>query len=349
MNSKRILWVDYLKLWAIIGVLGIHCSSALLDNKYLFTLPWYESVICSSIFRFAIILFVMASGYLLLRKPQPITVIPHRLKRILIPFVFWLLVYSVVKVVIAGALGQSWTLIDLIQYIFTAFLNPVIVSVQFWYVYMILGLYLLSPVLSKWIENANMSDIEYFLLIWVLVSLLQFSSVETIILDYLRYFTGAIGYFILGYYLTIKKHELLTNKKFAVLLFIAGSLITISGTIVLSHIELTQSLFFIRLGDITPGACLQSIGLFILIKNYDYEKLGKKVNSLSTRISRDSYGIYLVNILVINLLEKFHLINVMKFTTVSIIFTMVIVLVISTIIIEVFYRIPILRPFSGKG
>lgn len=349
MNNKRILWVDYLKVVAIIGVLGIHCSSLLLDNKYLFTMPWYESVICSSIFRFAIILFVMASGYLLLRKPQPVTIIPHRLKRILIPFIFWFMVYSIIKVMLKGALGPSGTILDFIHYLLDALLNPLNVSVQFWYVYMILGLYLFSPILSKWIQNANISDIEYFLLIWVLVSILQFTNVDTVITDYLRYFTGSIGYFIMGYYLTIKDHELLTNKKFGFLLFIIGSLITISGTIILSHVQMSQSLFFIRLGDITPGACLQSIGLFIIVKNMDYKQLGESFNGIITTISKDSYGIYLVNILVINLLEKINIINFMKHTTITIIFTMGIVLLISTIIIELFYRIPLLRPFSAKG
>lgn len=349
MSNKRILWIDYLKVLAIVGVLGIHCSSLLLDNKYLFTLPWYESVICSSIFRFAIILFVMASGYLLLRKPQPITIIPHRLKRIMIPFIFWFIVYSIIKVMLKGALGPSWTIIDYIHYLFNGFLNPLNVSIQFWYVYMILGLYLFSPVLSKWIQNANISDIEYFLLIWVLVSILQFSNVDTVITDYLRYFTGSLGYFIMGYYLTVKDHELLTNKKFGFLLFIVGALITIIGTIILSHMQMSQSLFFIRLGDITPGACLQSIGLFIIVKNMDYTQLSNKVNAIITNLSKDSYGIYLVNILVINLLEKINIINFMNNTTIKIILAMGIVLVISTIIIELFDRIPLLRPFSAKG
>lgn len=55
------MWIDYLKVLAILGVLGIHCSSILLDNKYFFSNAWIESVVCSSLFRFAIILFVMAS------------------------------------------------------------------------------------------------------------------------------------------------------------------------------------------------------------------------------------------------------------------------------------------------
>lgn len=349
MTNERILWVDYLKALAIIGVIGIHCSSILLDDKYLFTLPWYESVVAASFFRFAIILFVMASGYLLLRKCQPVSSIPRRLKRILIPFVFWFIVYSIVKVVLKDVIGTSWTVLDLLLYIMDGFLNPLLVSVQFWYVYMILGLYLLSPVLSKWIQNAGMDEIEYFLLIWVIISILQFVGIESVLFDYLRYFTGSIGYFVLGYYLTVKDNELLNNNRFALLLLVVGLLFTVCGTIFMSHMNLSQSLFFIRLGDLTPGACLEAVGLFILVKNIDYSKFKPKINDIVIKISKDSYGVYLVNILVINLLEKLHFVHLERFTFLMIILTMLVVFVISELIVEILYRIPYTRRFSGRG
>lgn len=348
MNNKRIIWVDYLKVLAIIGVLGIHSSSILLENKYIFTIPWYQSVISASIFRFAIILFIMASGYLLLRKTQPISSIPRRLKRILIPFIFWLLVYALIKIFFKGDLGSSWTIIDLLSYIGNALLNPLDICVQFWYVYMILGLYLLLPIISGWIQNTDIKEIEYFLSLWVMASLVQFIGIETVLMDYMRYFTGSIGYFVLGYYLTIKKNELLTDKRFGLLLFLIGSLITIMGTIIFSYWDYNQSLFFIRLGDITPGACLQAVGLFIIVKNIDYTRLDQRINSIVTRISEDSYGIYMVNILVINLLEKLQLINYTNYTMITILFVMFIVLVMSTMIIELLYKIPFLRAFSGR-
>ena len=78
---------------------------------------------------------------------------------------------------------------------------------------------------------------------------------------------------------------------------------------ILSVICSSQSLFFIRLGDITPGACLQAVGLFILVKNIDYSLINQKINDFITNISRDSYGIYLVNILVLNFLALTRSIN----------------------------------------
>ena len=152
----------------------------------------------------------------------------------------------------------------------------------------------------------------------------------------------------MGYYLTVKENDLLVNRRFGLLLFIIGSLFTICGTIGLSYLDLSQSLFFIRLGDLTPGACLQAIGLFIIVKNSDYSKFKPKINNIVTRISMDSYGIYLVNILIINFLEKFNLIHLERFTFLMIFVTMLIVLVFSELIIDIMDRIPFIRYFSGR-
>ena len=348
MQENRLVWVDCLKFLAIIGVIGIHVSSSLLSEDILFSLNWFQGVFVGSLFRFAIILFVMASGYLLLRKQQSIYVIPFRIKRILLPFIFWLIVYSLIKVFVIGELGDSWNFFDLIEYIFMGFLNPTNISIQFWYVYMILGLYIFSPILSRWIQNAPIKEIEYLILIWILISIFQFFDMDSILLDYLRYFTGAIGYFVLGYYLTIKKNRLLHDRKLGIILFISGTLITILGTVGLSYMLADQSLFFIQLGDITPGACLQGIGLFIIVFNSDFNKLDRIITDLIVKISISSYGIYLVNILVINLLEKYGIINFNGFALLNIGLSIILVLIISYAIIELMSRFKILRHFTGR-
>jgi surface polysaccharide O-acyltransferase-like enzyme len=214
---------------------------------------------------------------------------------------------------------------------------------------MILGLYILSPILSGWIQSAPIRDIEYFIVIWAAVSFLQFLTIDSILFDYLRYFTGAIGYFILGYYLTIKDNHLLKDVKFGAILFIVGSLITIIGTLAMSFITHDQSLFFIKLGDLTPGACLQGIGLFIVISNTSFDGLNERINDFAVKVSMDSYGIYLCNILVINFLEMLNLIHLKGFTLLMIIIYAVIVLLICFVVIEIMGKFKILRMFSGKS
>ncbi len=349
MENSRLLWVDWIKFLAIFGVIGIHVSSSLLNSKILFSLEWYQGVFASSLFRFGIILFIMASGYLILRRQQSIYEIPKRIKRVFLPFIFWLVVYAVIKVIVLKELGPSWNIIDLFVFMFKGLLDPTIVSIQFWYVYMIIGLYILSPLLSRWIQNAPINEIEYALGIWIIVSCLQFVYIDSILIDYLRYFTGAIGYFILGYYLTIKRDAWFQDRTFGLMLFLIGTLITFLGTVSFSILMGDQSLFFIRLGDITPGACLQGVGLFIFVYNSNFDMLNEKINNVVVELSKTSYGIYLCNILVIKFFEKIHLINLNGFTLVMIFLSIILVLIVSTIGIEVMDRIPVLKLFSGKS
>ena len=340
MYSKRLLWIDWLKFLAIFGIIGIHVSSNFI-NTNLFSLGWYSGIFASSLFRYGIVIFIMVSGYLLLRKQQPLSTIPKRFKRIVIPFVFWLIVYAIVKVVITKELGSSWSLFGLLSFIINGFLDPTIVTVQFWYVYMILGLYMLSPVLSRWIQNAPIKEIEYFLLVWAILTVIQFLNIDTLLLDYFRYFLGAIGYFVLGYYLSVKESDLLKSPRFGLILVIAGILITFIGTAVSSILAHDLSLFFIRLGDLTPGSCLEAMGIFIIVKNINFEGFNPLLNKIATKVSLESYGIYLVNLLVINVIFLMP-VGLTSFVFIKILLLSVVVLVISYVIIAVMNRIPIL-------
>ena len=347
MKTNRILWIDWLKSLAIFGVIGIHVSSSLLTPDYLFSIQWYQGVVAASVFRFGIILFLMASGFLILRKKQSIHDVPRRVKRVLVPFVFWLVLYAIIKVVFKHELGPSWAFGDLIGFIIRGFLDPTIISVQFWYVYMILGLYILSPIISGWIQNAPIEEIKYYIWIWIIISCLQFIGVNSILFDYLMYFTGAIGYFILGYYLAIQKNELFKNRTFGAILFILGSSITIIGTIGLSLMTHGQSLSFIRLGDLTPGAFLQGIGLFIIVSNTDFTKVDRRINEIAVKISKMSYGMYLSNILIINFLDKFNLLYLNGITLINIFIYIILILILSAVIIKIMDMLPVLHLFSG--
>lgn len=347
MNQNRLLWIDWIKFLAIFGIIGIHVTSSLLSPDILFSSKWYQGVLAASSFRFGVILFIMSSGYLILRRQQSINEIPKRFKRIVLPFIFWLFVYAILKVFVLKGLGSNWNFIDLIGFLFRGILDPTIISVQFWFVYMILGLYILSPILSRWIQNAPIKEIEYALCIWILISILQFINVDSILIDYFRYFTGAIGYFVLGYYLTIKNIPLFKNRRLGLILFLIGTAITFIGTVLFSFMSGNQSLFFIRLGDITPGAFLQGIGLFIILFNTNFSGLSDNINNIVIRLSKASYGIYLCNILVINVLEKLHIINLNGFTLFRILIFAILVLILSALCIFIMSKIPILRIFSS--
>ncbi len=297
-----------------------------------------------SIFRFGVPLFIMVSGFLILRKDQPISSVPRRIKRILIPFIFWLVIYVIAKFVM---INHSFDLFQFGYFLIQAFLDPTIASIEFWFVYMILGLYVFSPIITTWLHNAEIYEIEYFLIVWALFSFVGFSNVDFLLYDYLKYFTGSIGYFILGYYLYIKQKSILKNRNFGLLLFVAGTLVSFLGTILSSMTIGGQSLLFFNLGDVTPNACLQAIGIFIMVSNTDWEKYSKSINNAAVCFGIGSYGVYLANVLFINILDKIISFDIMRNAALTIILEWIIVFIVCNIFIRLMSKIPVLDKFSG--
>lgn len=346
---KRILYVDYLKSFAIIGVIVIHLCSNYITESGLNSLYWHQGLFMESMARFSIILFVMASGVLLLNKKQDVEDIPRRLKRVLVPFIGWFIIYFIIKMNILYS--TEYVLNNLLYLFIKAVLDPTILSVQFWFIYMIVGVYLASPIISTWIQHTTIKQIEYFLLVWFIVLVLNMLPVKILMLDYLGFFGGFIGYFILGYYLSIKKSSLLENRKFGLLLYVAGTLLTFCGVAVLSTLSHSLDLTFMKLGDLTVNACIQAVGIFIIIKNTNYSHLKDYKNNIFNRsammLSILSYGIYLSNILLINLLKMsgIYSLNIMPIMLVPIL-TAVIIIILS-ILLLLLNNIPVLRKLTG--
>ena len=74
-----------------------------------------------------------------------------------------------------------------------------------WFMYTLTGLYLIAPVLSKWLQACSKRELEFYLLLWAVTLcyplLRLFLSIQTGETGILYYCTGYVGYFLLGHYL----------------------------------------------------------------------------------------------------------------------------------------------------
>ncbi|MDO5851643.1 MAG: acyltransferase family protein [Methanobacteriaceae archaeon] len=349
-KRNRIEYIDYLKCMGIIGVLSIHLCSSYVGELSLMNSFWIQGLFLESISRFGIILFVMVSGLLLLRKKQEIKNVPRRLKRILIPFLFWFICYFFVKLIFILP-NPNLDLIAIINFFISGLMDPTIISVQFWFVYMIMGLYIVSPIVSTWISNSNMKEIEYFLCIWIMFMVLNLFNEKILLLKYLSGCGGFLGYFILGYYLNNKKSKYLENRKLGFILFVIGTLITFFGVMGLSFLFNGLNLKLMPMGDLTPAACMQAVGIFIIIKNTDFSKLwgkfNERINKLVVKISILSYGIYLSNILLIRFLQLLGIYSAKISPLINVPLFIIITLFILSVMLIIMDKIPILKYFTG--
>lgn len=348
---KRIVYVDYLKALGIIGVIIIHLSSKYLTETQFLSPIWIQGVAVESFVRFSIILFVMASGVLLLRKKQTVEDLPRRLKRVLLPYLFWFIIYFIVKMVKVHGISYMLSISNTLNLLITALADPTILSVQFWFVYMIVGVYLVSPIISTWIEHAKRSEIRYFLAIWFALIIISMVEFRFILVEYLNCFMGFVGYFILGHYLHNTKNVYLRSPRVGLLLYLLGVVITLLGFILTSYLAGSNNYTFIKLGDLTLNSALQATGMFIILKNMDYTKVfgrfESKITKLATYLSILSFGIYLSNILLINLFFKFGFYNVAVSPFINVPIFTIITILLCSIMLLILNKIPYLNKITG--
>ena len=293
-KGEKLFWADNLRVIATIAVIFLHVSATVL---YKFnTVPrsyWWIGNIYDSSVRFCVPVFVMLTGALLLSKEYILGVfLKKRLLRVVLPFAFWSLIYLIYYYRLHYLYETRLSRSEDLHWIF--FYLKKGSSFHLWYVYMIIGIYLFIPIIGKWVRVSTEKEILYFLSIWLITLFLTYPSISENKLNIdLTYFTGFIGYLVLGYYLSTKTFG---NKKrtdiISIFLIVSGIVITIVGTYLFSLKEKKfNSVFYEYL---TPNILMVSVGLFLFIKNRQDFK-SEVLLTIRNFINKFSYGIYLVH------------------------------------------------------
>ncbi|MDX6190824.1 acyltransferase family protein [Flavobacterium sp. Fl-318] len=301
VETSNLNWTTNLRVLATISVIFVHVACDIL-YKYgnISNFVWWTGNVYDSIVRFCVPIFLMLTGALMLNKKYELgDFLKKKFSRIILPFLFWSFFYVLLALRDASLVHPEMSLLEGSKLA----LNLIATGSSFhlWYIYMIIGIYLFMPILSKWVQNANEKEILYFIAIWVFTLFLNQPIFREfrINVDF-TYFAGFLGYLILGYYLSIKsfKYDVKTLKQISLLLFFLGIIVTIFGTYFLSVAENRFNEYFY--GGLTFNIVIVSAGLFIYFKNSKISNpvLVQIINFINTY----SYGIYLVHILVLRFL-----------------------------------------------
>jgi surface polysaccharide O-acyltransferase-like enzyme len=302
-----IQWLDTLRALAMLGVIIIHVSSPLVNMTYGKNMPyWWIGNIADSAVRFAVPLFLMLSGATLLGKKYNLSnYYKRRFSRVLIPFLFWLVIYWVYRWAMLSPKLQPHDIVSIQKWAVQIFLKEG-VSKHFWYIYMILSLYIFVPFIGNGLQKLNLSVVSNLLLFWVLLTfacksipLNMYSwsgDYGTKLLGYLLH----SGYLLLGYYLIkLPVYEGKIRLLAAVIFFIT---VAISATFTYIFSQKNQQLDLSIYSYLSINTIIQSIAIFVWIK--DTSVKNKVLASISSTISNYSYGIYLVHIIVIGILFR---------------------------------------------
>jgi len=309
LSRTQSIQIENIRLIAIVAVICIHvCAYAIsteIDQQGNVNTNWWIANLYESFCRFCVPVFVMVSGALLL--PQKINLsafLKKRMRRILLPFAFWEIIYLVYNLLlkirdekdIINHHWASWLYIQIAQ-------CP---APHLWYVYMIIGIYLFIPILQPWVQAASNKAILYFLGIWLIaLGLQQIHFLQANVPLDLRYFSGYAGYLILGYYIFERLQINAWVKITALILLFAGFVTTVLGTYILTKAR------HIFAGDfynyLTVNVFSLTIGLVILVKEFRFTDTNLIVTKLRNAISKFSYGIYLSHPLIIVVIAHFKI------------------------------------------
>ena len=306
MSEKpNIQYLDSLRTIAMLGVILIHVSSPLVNMTWGKNMPyWWIGNVMDSAVRFAVPVFLMLSGATLLGKEYNLKdFYKHRFSRVLIPFLFWLVVYWIYRWTTLSIKMQPHDLAAILSWAGNLFLKEG-VSKHFWYIYMIVFIYLFVPLLNKGLKRLNMSMLSNVLLLWVIATYtLKFVPLNMYGWggDYGTKFLGYFlysGYLLLGYFMihlqtNPEKLRPLAGAVFATTVFISA-FVTWFLSAKAHHLDLNIYSY------LSVNTQIQSIALFMWIK--DSTLKNRFITVVNSRISNYSYGIYLVHILVISLL-----------------------------------------------
>ena len=204
-------------------------------------------------------LFFMVSGALLLPVQEPTDrFLKRRLTKVVFPTLFWTLFYLALTIVTEG----------------------------------MIGLYLLSPIISPWVQKASKREIEWVLLLWgvtLCFPLLSYGvTINTSQTGILYYFGGYAGYFLLGYFLHTYRSKISPigiALLFLIPLFAAVAFKLTSTQVDFYSVFWYQSIFTV----------MMCIGWFCIFQRFE----GRVTHSSwITLLSNCCFGIYLVHIFI---------------------------------------------------
>ena len=312
VTKTRIVYLDALRAVASFFVVLLHTTAL---NTYVvdFQSPeWNIFMYYESVVNWAVPVFIMISGALMLSKDYTYSRIIKKIMRIAVLFAVWSLFYLLLDVWNHG----SGTYRD--HYLWLQVLMQG--HYHMWFLLMLCGLYLLTPLLRAMLKEEN-SSIVFVILTLVFVFLIPslddllvnnsqilqnpivasiYRAIKNILEDmHLNIPVCYLSYYVFGYLIARKSGAIsnLSNLKCRITGW--GAICLGTAIVVFEIIQCRtkeQALLFIQ--HYQAGIFLQSAGIMLLFRN-----LNGYIIRAFAQISRISLGVYLIHPAII---EMFH-------------------------------------------
>jgi surface polysaccharide O-acyltransferase-like enzyme len=284
-KSSRIYSFDFLRAISTIGIIAIHVSDGVFYGTSDFSFQWWYGIIIQGVVRIALPIFFMLSGALILngKDEDIISFYKKRIIRVIVPLFIYSFIYLIVY-------KYKWSIFydyNIIRSVLDIIKGPVFYHL--WFVYSIIGIYIVAPFIKIMIRNLSDKLIVVLILIIIIIKAGQtylpiwnlYLGINNIVFD------NWILYFILGYILS--RNCIVEKKRTIYLLGIISYVMTL---VIQRFIPKANSNIY----DFAPTMIFMASAIFVFFNNsVIYIKESKCIKL----ISKYSYSIYLIHAFVL--------------------------------------------------
>lgn len=290
--KNRIVWIDFLRLIGVIGVILIHIVSNTINtfgglSKEAHTIYCFIHYFSS----FAVPLFVMVSGMMFLGKDN--LTFKDVFKKYLLKVLLIIFVIGTIMILMEEIFINKSVSLDLVRRVFLRLIEGDSWA-HMWYLYLVFGLYLLTPVFVLITKNIKEKDYRTFLIILFAISIIipTLNELFDIKIAFNKLgISGYIFYYFYGYYLY--KYD--TSKKFKLFNYIVSILCIIYTIYRAININTLDDVYSYT----TLVPCMLASSTILLLKGTTV-KSGDVINTIGVC----SLGIYVIHQFFINIIYK---------------------------------------------
>lgn len=319
-GNNYLFSADLLRAIAIIMVVIIHVFGEYVNfPRDFLTGHWWAANLIDAFSRSAVPLFIMLSGMLLLHEGKadsPRAFFKKRLYRLGIPVLFWPIFYTI---------WRLW--LNHLPFSVSSFLADYIslsIYYHLYFLYVILGLYLLTPPLKIFIRHASENHKKYLILLTfsfsILIPLLKyFFKIDINVSTILTIFLLFIPYYLAGDYLRekkITKTQIIQLSILYVFISVATAIgnawymRSIGWSMITTLSNARYDRYFYDYLSITT--VIQSLIGFVILSNLPtflrfLEK--ERIQKFVLQLASSSFGIYLIHPFLLEISNRIFLID----------------------------------------
>ena len=287
--EQKINWnISFLRMLATLGVIYMHTNTTILFNPQLFPITSNQAIFFRfghEFFLWTVPFFFMITGYLLLGSDRELNysiVLRKYALRIFLALTVFSLPFAVLKIY-----GETHSIS--VGAIFKAYIENESLA-HLWYLYALIGLYLVAPVLKAAVKRLDDRTIACFLMLMVAFEFFipMVSNVFDIKVAFGIPLKYPVFYFVAGYYC-----RLLAGKEKINMALAKGTVVL--GFLLIAALIIGGRFTFVSDNYASPLVAVISVALFLIGIRQKKFQIKDKWQSFFWKADRLCFAVYLIH------------------------------------------------------